>query len=94
MVSITTATRNPGKYDRDLAKWIAHGVSPRATIAMIRCAKALAWLLGDEFVTPSHIHSIAPQVLRHRLIPTYESEANGITRNAIVRKLLEVVAIP
>lgn len=94
VVSIVTATRSPEKYDRDLAKWIEHGVSPRATIAMIRCAKALAWLKGDEYVTPKHIHTIAPPILRHRVIPSFASEANGITRNEIIKKLLEVVAIP
>ena len=93
-VSLTTATRTPEKYDAELAKWIDHGVSPRATIAMIRCAKALAWLRGNEYVTPKHIHSVAPQILRHRIIPSFESEADGISRNDIVRKLLEVVAIP
>jgi MoxR-like ATPase len=94
VVSLTTATRHPEKYDRELAKMIDHGVSPRATIAMIRCAKALAWLKGDEFVTPEHIHNVAPSILRHRLIPSFESEAHGLSRNDIVRKLLEVVAIP
>jgi MoxR-like ATPase len=93
-VSLITATRTPEKYDHELAKWIAHGVSPRATIALIRCAKALAWLRGDEYVTPNHIHAVAAPVLRHRIIPSFESEADGISRNDIVRKLLEVVAIP
>lgn len=94
VVSLITATRNPGKYDPDLAKWIAHGVSPRATLAMIRCAKALAWLRGDEYVTPKHIQQIAAPVLRHRIMPSFESEADGISRNDIIKKLLEVVAIP
>jgi len=94
VVSLTTATRFPKKYDSELAKWIAFGVSPRATIAMIRCAKALAWLRGDDYVTPKHIHHIAPSVLRHRIMPSFEAEADGISRNEIVRKLLEVVAIP
>lgn len=94
VVSITTATRDPAKYDSELARWINHGVSPRATIAMIRCAKALAWLRQEDYVTPQHIHSIAPSVLRHRIIPSFESEADGISRNDIVKKLLEVVAIP
>lgn len=94
IVSLVTATRTPEKYDSDLAKWIAHGASPRATIAMIRCAKALAWLRGDEYVTPKHIHHVAPPILRHRLVPSFEAEADGVLRNAIVRKLLEVVAIP
>lgn len=94
VVSLASATRTPGKYDRDLAKWIAHGVSPRATIALIRCAKALAWLRGDEYVTPTHIHEVAFPVLRHRLFPSFESEADGISRNEIIRKLLDVVAVP
>jgi len=94
IVSLTTATRTPEKYDADLAKWIEHGVSPRATIGMIRCAKALAWLRGDEYVTPNHIHAVAPPILRHRIVPSFESEADGISRNMIVKKLLEVVAIP
>lgn len=94
IVSLVTATRTPEEYDKDLAKWIENGVSPRATIAMIRCAKALAWLKGDEYVTPLHIHSVAPQILRHRLIPTFASEAEGISRNDIVNKLLNIVAIP
>jgi MoxR-like ATPase len=94
IVSLVTATRNPEKYDHELAKWIDYGASPRATIAMIRCAKALAWLRGDEYVTPMHIHSVAPPILRHRIIPSFESEADGISRSDIVRKLLKVVAIP
>lgn len=94
VVSLASATRNPGKYDRELAKWIVHGVSPRATIALIRCAKALAWLRGDEYVTPTHIHEVAFPVLRHRIFPSFESEADGISRNEIIRKLLDVVAIP
>jgi MoxR-like ATPase len=94
IVSLVTATRTPEKYDNELAKWIDHGASPRATLALIRCAKALAWLKGDEYVTPIHIHSVAPAVLRHRIIPSFVSEADGISRNAIVKKILEVVAIP
>ncbi len=93
-VSLSSATRTPEKYDPELAKWIAHGVSPRATIALIRCAKALAWLRGDEYVTPTHIHEVAFPILRHRIYPSFEAEADGISRNVIIRKLLDVVAIP
>lgn len=70
VVSLAAATRHPDKYDRELARWLALGVSPRATIAMIRCAKALAWLRGEEYVTPQHIHHIAAPVLRHRIVPS------------------------
>ena len=94
VVSIITATRQPQKYDEELAKWIAHGASPRATLAMIHCAKALAWLRGDEYVTPHHLQEIALPILRHRIIPSFEAEAEGITQEMIVQRLLEVVAIP
>lgn len=94
IVSLVTATRAPEKYDRELAKWIEHGVSPRATLAMIRCSKALAWLKGDDYVTPIHIHTVAPSILRHRIAPSFISESDGICRNDIIKKLLEVVAIP
>lgn len=94
VVSLASATRMPEKYDAELSRWIAHGVSPRATIALIRCAKALAWLRGDEYVTPTHIHDVAFPVLRHRIYPSFESEAERVSRNMIIRKLLDVVAIP
>jgi len=93
-VSLVTATRQPQKYDAELAKWIAHGVSPRATLALIRCAKALAWLRGNDYVTPTHMQSVAPEIFRHRIIPTFESEANGVSPSAIVKKILDVVAVP
>jgi MoxR-like ATPase len=94
IVSLTSATRTPAKYDSDLAKWLVHGVSPRATIALLRCAKALSWLRGDQYVTPQHIHDVAFPVLRHRIYPSFESEANGVSRNAIISRLLDVVAVP
>lgn len=94
VVSLAAATRHPSKYDKDLSRWLAIGVSPRATIAMVRCAKALAWLRGDEYVTPQHILHIAPPILRHRIAPSFDAEADGVSRNEIISKLLEVVAIP
>lgn len=94
VVSIVTATRNAAQYDETLARWISHGASPRATLALVRCAKALAWLRGDEYVTPHHVQTVATAVLRHRIIPSFESEADGVTRNDIIARLLEVVAIP
>lgn len=94
IVSLVTATRTPEKYDPILAKWIQCGASPRATIALVRCARALAWLRGDEYVTPEHVHSIAPSVLRHRIVTSFESQADGIVSSDIVKRLLEVVAVP
>jgi MoxR-like ATPase len=94
VVSIVTATREPQKYSDKLALWISHGASPRATLAIVRAAKALAWLNGDEYVSPLHIQTVTPNILRHRIIPSFESEADGITRDDIVKLLLELVAIP
>jgi len=94
VVSLVTATRCAEKYDKALGQWIMHGASPRATLALVRCSKALAWLRGDEFVTPHHIQTVAPAILRHRIIPSFEAEAEGVTRGKIVQRLLEVVAIP
>lgn len=94
IVALVAATRQPTQYDATLAKWLQHGASPRATIALARCAKALAWLRGCDFVTPEHIHHIAPNVIRHRIAPSYDAVAEGILRSQIVHRLLEVVAVP
>lgn len=94
IVSLVSATRAPEKYSEKLADWMQFGASPRATLGIVHSAKALAYLQGDEFVAPHHIQSVAPNVLRHRIVPTFEAEAEGISRDQIIRHLLEVVAIP
>lgn len=94
IVSLVTATRSAEKYDAKLAKWISYGASPRASIALLRASKALAWLRGEEYVTPKHIQSVAPDILRHRLLLSYEAEAEGLSRNTVIKKLMDVVAIP
>lgn len=94
IVDIVQASRNPRAYDESLARWCRFGASPRATIALARCARARAWLNGDEFVAPHHIQAVAPGILRHRIILTFEGEAEGITTNEFVKRLLQVVAIP
>ncbi len=94
IVDLVQASRNPAAYDQDLARWCRFGASPRATIALARCAKARAWLDGDAFVTPHHIQAVAPEVLRHRILLTFEGEAEGITPDHFVQRLLEYVAIP
>jgi MoxR-like ATPase len=93
-VDLVLATRNPGPYDPDLARWSRFGASPRASIALARCARAWAWLEGDKYVGPQHIQAVAPDVLRHRLLLTFEAEADGITTNDFVKRMLDVVAIP
>ena len=94
IVDLVQASRNPGAYDESLQRWCRFGASPRATIALARCARARAWLDGEEFVSPLHIQAVAPDVLRHRILLTFEAEAEGVTSSDFVRRLLEVVAIP
>jgi MoxR-like ATPase len=94
VVSLVSATRVPQDYDEKLAEWIRHGASPRATLALLRCAKALAWLEGSDFVSPNHIQTVAPDILRHRIAPSFEAEAANVSRDAIIRRLLDIVAVP
>ncbi|WP_111976580.1 AAA family ATPase [Algibacillus agarilyticus] len=94
LVDLIIATRQPEKYDADLAKWIGYGASPRATIAVDRCARAKAWLAERDFVTPEDIQAVFHNALRHRLLLTYEAEADGITATAVLNKILSLVAVP
>jgi MoxR-like ATPase len=94
IATLVVATREPAKYDAQLAKWIMYGASPRGTLALIRCAKSLAWLRGDQYVTPHHIQTLCPYILSHRIIPSFEAEANNVLRRDIISRLLEVVAVP
>jgi MoxR-like ATPase len=94
IVDMVQATRNPKVYDPDLARWCRFGASPRASIALARCARARAWMDGDQFVAPHHIQAVAPEILRHRLLLTFEAEAEGITTDEFVNRLLNLVAIP
>ena len=91
IVALTTTTREP--LD-SLNEWIEYGASPRATIALDLCARAHAWLSGREFVTPEDVQAIAHDVFRHRLILTFEAQAQGITSNQIIDRLLAVVPTP
>ncbi len=91
LVQLILATRNTQAYGGDLALWLDYGASPRATIALDRCSRALAWLEGRDFVTPDDIRAVAHDVLRHRLILSFEAEAAGITANQVIDKLLETV---
>jgi MoxR-like ATPase len=92
LVSIVAATRTPKKYDDTLARWIAHGASPRATLALLKTSKALAYLRGQTYVTPEHVQTVAADVLGHRIYPSYESESEGVTRREIIERLLQCVA--
>lgn len=94
LLQIILATRNPGAYGQDLANWLQYGASPRASIALDRCARAKAWLAQRDFVSPEDIQDMAYDVLRHRLILSYEAEAEGITTDHVIKELIARVAVP
>ncbi len=93
-VSLVSATRSATEYSEKLGSWLQFGASPRATLGIVRAAKALAWLEGASYVSPHHIQQVVPNILRHRIIPTFEAEAEGISRDQIITHLLDVVATP
>ncbi|WP_456372954.1 AAA family ATPase [Thiolapillus sp.] len=94
IVDLVQATRNPAAYDQELARWCRFGASPRASLALARCARVRAWMDGEEFVAPGHIQKIAPDILRHRVLLSFEAEAEGITADDLIQRLLSLVAIP
>jgi len=94
LLQLVLATRRPQPYGDDLAQAIQYGASPRASIALDRCARASAWLAGRDFVTPEDIQALAGDVLRHRLVLSYEAEAAGMTPDRVVSELLARVPVP
>jgi len=94
LIQLVLATRDAKPYGDDLVQWIRYGASPRGTIALDRCAKCFAWLQKRDYVSPEDIHAIAHEVLRHRIILTFEAEAEGITTDVVIDELLNRVAIP
>jgi MoxR-like ATPase len=94
IVDLVLATRKPAPYDADLARWCRYGASPRASIALARCARARAWLNGERYVSPAHIQAVSADILRHRILLTFEGEADGVITDDFVKRLLQVVAVP
>ncbi|WP_367346864.1 AAA family ATPase [Stenotrophomonas bentonitica] len=94
LIELVLATRDPARYDPALARRIAWGASPRGSIALERCARARAWLAGRDFVTPDDVRSVAPDVLRHRVLPSYEATAEGWDGERLVAELLARVPVP
>ena len=94
LIELVLATRGSRDYGEDLARWIGFGASPRASIALDRSARAHAWLAGRDYVSPEDIQSIAPDVLRHRLVLSYEAEAEGVDAEGVVGELMARVPVP
>jgi MoxR-like ATPase len=94
LVQVVLATRDPARYGDDLAETLQYGASPRATIALDRCARAHAWLAGRDFVTPEDAQAVAHDVLRHRILLSFEAEAAGRTADELIDTILERVGVP
>ena len=94
LVQLIIATREGAKLDEQLGRWIEFGASPRATIALDKCARAHAWLQGRDFVAPDDIQAVVHNVLRHRIILSYEAQADGITKDQVISRIVELVAVP
>ena len=95
MQSEASATRTPAKYDlADLAKYLTYGASPRATIGMIEGAKALAMLRGRRYALPEDVSDMVADVMRHRLVLSYEALAEGLTADALVQRVMKRVVAP
>ncbi len=93
LLALVLASRDAGSLDPELARWTAFGASPRGTIALDRCARALAWLDGRDYVTPDDVRAMAYDVLRHRILLTFEAEAEGMTADAVIERLIERVPV-
>ena len=93
IVQLTMATREPNKYGEDLARWIEFGVSPRGTIALDRCAKAHAWIKGKDFVSPDDVRAVLHDIFRHRILLTFEAEAEGISTDQVINELIHRVPV-
>jgi len=93
IIQLVIATRDPSLYDAELADWLEYGASPRATIALDRCARANAWIEGRDYVSPDDVQKVVFDCLRHRLIVSFEAEAAGVTSDQIIERLIERIPV-
>ena len=94
LIELIMATRKPEKYNNTLTGMVRYGASPRATIALDKCSKINAWLEGRNFVTPEDIHAVAYDVLRHRIILSFEAQAEELSSDDVISALLKAVPLP
>jgi MoxR-like ATPase len=92
-VAMIEATRYPERYDKDLRKWIQYGASPRGTIGLDKCSRVYAWLRGRDYVRPDDVQAIAHDVLRHRILLSYDAQAEGVKVDRVIDKVVELVAV-
>lgn len=93
IVALIEATRYPERYDKTLRKWIQYGASPRGTIGLDKCSRVYAWLKGRDYVRPDDVQAIAHDVLRHRILLSYDAQAEGVNADQVVDKVVELVAV-
>ena len=93
LLALVLATRDARDLDPELDRWTAFGASPRGTIALDRCARAQAWLDGRDYVTPDDVRAVAFDVLRHRVLLTFEAEAEGMTADTVIQRLIDRVPV-
>ena len=94
MADLVYATRTPDKYSEDLDRWIDVGGSPRASLALDKCSRTYAWMKGKDFVDPGDVRAVVNDVLRHRLMLSYEAQGDGVSADKVIDTLLELVALP
>ena len=94
IVNLVVATRDPGRIDDSLDGQVMYGASPRASMGIDRAARAHAWLSGRDYVGPEDIQGVASDVLRHRIVLSFEAEADGVSENTIIDRLLDGVGVP
>ncbi len=94
MATLVQATRNPADYSETLGRWLELGASPRASLALDRCARSHAWLKGRDYVDPEDVRAIAGDVFRHRITLTYEAQGEGVSADQVIGELLTCVAVP
>jgi len=93
LIQLLLASRDPSAYGDDLVRWINYGASPRGTIALDRCARANAWLQGRDFVSPEDIQAVVADTLRHRILLSFEAEAEGLSSDDIISELIKRVPV-
>ena len=94
IVELVLATRDASRYREELGRWVSYGASPRATIALDRCSRAHAWINARDYVSPEDVQAIAHDVLRHRVLISFEAEADGMDADAVIGELLNLVPVP